>query len=160
MARGGGSQTKAPQYGYVADHAPRGDRKPSYKGDKKSSVSRATYSNIDDVKAKGFDKRGKPLLNVGGVPGYNKQEGTPGWIRKAADRAEGLTDKNDLDRMGARSGGGRLDQPTGASTHRDSASLDRAVGRPPYGRTAEVDPRKNTQGGSGKQAIKKGREAS
>lgn len=41
-----------------------------------------------DVQPTGVGSRGNPLLKVGGVPGYNKGEGTPGWIKSAAAHAE------------------------------------------------------------------------
>lgn len=37
--------------------------------------------------------KGSPIASVGGVPGYNKGTGTPGWIRKAASHAESMSDK-------------------------------------------------------------------
>ena len=100
--------------------------------------------NVDTKAAKsgrGVSERGLPILKVGGVPGYNMSTGTPGWVRKAADRAEASCGKDN----GAHA-------PMG---HR--ADYDHATGRPPYGKTAEVDPKRHTQGGDGVQRIKKGR---
>jgi hypothetical protein len=93
-----------------------------------------------DVKAgkKGrhIGEKGSPIASVGGVPGYNKGTGTPGWIRKAADRAEGFVGKDELARMGqsresAWSGGQ-------GSSHQDHAVVMRMTGAPPYAKRAEV----------------------
>ena len=105
------------------------------------SPAKAEYSKIDTAKVTGINKRGSPILNVGGVPGYNMQTGTPGWIRAAADKAEGQRSDND----------GK--QGTGPHRMRDAHQ----AGAPPYGKQAQVDPKRHTQGGDGRQAIKKGR---
>lgn len=120
-----------------------------------SNENREPLSNADTRagdKNRGVDKRGNALLRVGSVPGYNKGEGTPGWIAKAASRAEGLAKSHEF--MGGVGCEGKQEIFAGHRIHPTD------VGKPPYGKTAEVDPKQNTQGGGGKQAIKKGREGS
>jgi hypothetical protein len=46
------------------------------------------------AKGRQINDKGTPILRVGGVPGYNKGEGTPGWIKEAASKAAGRTDFN------------------------------------------------------------------
>lgn len=57
-------------------------------------------------KGRQINDKGSPILRIGGVPGYNKGEGTPGWIRSAATAAAGLTDFQHTDhRSRAHQGG-------------------------------------------------------
>lgn len=74
---------------------------------------------------KGIDSKGSPLLRVGGVPGYNKGTGTPGYIRSAADAAEKRTDFN-------------------SSEHRSRAHQG---GAPPYGTAKSPEKIKPGQAG-------------
>lgn len=122
-----------------------------------TNENREPFSNVDTRagdKNRGIGSRGNALLRVGGVPGYNKQEGTPGWVKKAAARAEGLEKSHKF--PGDIKSDGR--QGLNGSCHREGQ--EHQAGAPPYGKKAEVDPRTHTQGGDGKQRIKEGREGS
>lgn len=67
---------------------------------------KVTLDNADTRagrKNRGVGEKGSPLLRVGGVPGYNKQEGTPGWIKAEAKKAEGRKDFNVSEHRGQES---------------------------------------------------------
>lgn len=73
---------------------------------KNEDASGQGLSNADTKagkKNRPIKDNGTPILRVGSVPGYNKGEGTPGWIKSAASKAEGRTDFNVSEHRGQES---------------------------------------------------------
>jgi hypothetical protein len=72
-------------------------------------VAKDKYRQTDNAdtkaghKSRPINDKGTPILRVGSVPGYNKGEGTPGWIKAAASKAAARTDFNVSEHRGQES---------------------------------------------------------